>query len=142
MGWQIKFTNIRQPMLKIKTHSGFHDLFLSYPLPPPPPKKNTQPKTRQYPIFFFILFWISIVVLLLYKYQLILILVRFELCAQYIQSKLKGHLWDKEKWPYKIDDLLKEVQFIWNFLWQDKKNMTFKYRWLLYRGDCLIEVTA
>jgi hypothetical protein len=22
----IKFTNIRQPMLKLKTHSGFHDL--------------------------------------------------------------------------------------------------------------------
>ena len=25
----IKFTNIRQPMLKLKTHSGFHDLFLN-----------------------------------------------------------------------------------------------------------------
>jgi hypothetical protein len=24
----IKFTNIRKPMLKLKTHSGFHDLFL------------------------------------------------------------------------------------------------------------------
>jgi hypothetical protein len=23
----IKFTNIRQSMLKLKTHSGFHDLF-------------------------------------------------------------------------------------------------------------------
>ena len=23
----IKFTNIRQPMLKRKTHSGFHELF-------------------------------------------------------------------------------------------------------------------
>jgi hypothetical protein len=23
----IKFTNIRQPILKLKTHSGFHDLF-------------------------------------------------------------------------------------------------------------------
>jgi hypothetical protein len=23
-------TNIRQPMLKLKTHSGFHDLFLTY----------------------------------------------------------------------------------------------------------------
>ena len=23
---QIKFTNIRQPMLKLKAHSGFHDL--------------------------------------------------------------------------------------------------------------------
>jgi hypothetical protein len=28
MGWWIKFTNINQPMLKLKTHSGFHDLFL------------------------------------------------------------------------------------------------------------------
>ena len=27
MGWRIKFTNIRQPMLKLKAHSGFHDLF-------------------------------------------------------------------------------------------------------------------
>jgi hypothetical protein len=26
----LKFTNIRQPMLKLKTHSGFHDLFLKY----------------------------------------------------------------------------------------------------------------
>jgi hypothetical protein len=24
---RIKFTNIRQPMLKLKTHSDFHDLF-------------------------------------------------------------------------------------------------------------------
>ena len=39
MGWRIlvfypeteaiKSTNIRQPMLKLKTHSGFHDLFLN-----------------------------------------------------------------------------------------------------------------
>jgi hypothetical protein len=27
MGWRIQFTNIRQPMLKLKTHSGFHELF-------------------------------------------------------------------------------------------------------------------
>jgi hypothetical protein len=27
MRWQIKFTNIRQSMLKLKTHSGFHDYF-------------------------------------------------------------------------------------------------------------------
>jgi hypothetical protein len=27
MDWRIKFINIRQPMLKLKTHSGFHDLF-------------------------------------------------------------------------------------------------------------------
>jgi hypothetical protein len=31
MGWQILvfYPNIRQPMLKLKTHSGFHDLFLN-----------------------------------------------------------------------------------------------------------------
>ena len=29
MGWRIKFTNIRQLMLKLKTHFGFHDLFPS-----------------------------------------------------------------------------------------------------------------
>jgi hypothetical protein len=31
MGWWIltKF-NIRQSMLKLKTHSGFHDIFLNY----------------------------------------------------------------------------------------------------------------
>ena len=28
MGW---WTNIHQPMLKLKAHSGFHDLFLNYP---------------------------------------------------------------------------------------------------------------
>ena len=27
MNWRIKFTNIRQSMLKLKTHYGFHDLF-------------------------------------------------------------------------------------------------------------------
>jgi hypothetical protein len=27
---EIKFSNIRQPMLKLKAHSGFHDLFLKY----------------------------------------------------------------------------------------------------------------
>ena len=27
MDWQIKFTNIRQSMLKLKAHSGFHDFF-------------------------------------------------------------------------------------------------------------------
>jgi len=28
MGWRILVNFIRQPMLKIKTHSDFHDLFL------------------------------------------------------------------------------------------------------------------
>ena len=49
---------------------------------------------------------------------------------------LRGHLWQKEKWPYKTCDLLKEVKFIWNFLWEDRK------RWPVNTGDCLIEVTA
>jgi hypothetical protein len=31
----------------------------------------------------------------------------------------------KKKWFYKTGDLLKEVQFIWNCLWQDKKRVTF-----------------
>ena len=32
MGWRIlvNFIPIRHPMLKLKTHSGFHDLFLKY----------------------------------------------------------------------------------------------------------------
>jgi len=38
---------------------------------------------------------------------------------------LRGHLWDKEKVAYKTGDLLKEVQLIWKFLWQDKRKMTF-----------------
>ena len=29
-----------------------------------------------------------------------------------IKSVLRGHLSDKEKWPYMTGDLLKEVQFI------------------------------
>jgi hypothetical protein len=29
------------------------------------------------------------------------------------------------KWPYKTGDLLKEVQSIWNHLWQDKKKVIF-----------------
>ena len=41
----------------------------------------------------------------------------------------------KKMWPYKTGDFLKEVQFIWKFLWQDKKKVTFLYRWLLNRGD-------
>jgi hypothetical protein len=33
----------------------------------------------------------------------------------------------KKKWPYKAGDLLKEVEFIWNLLLQDKKKVTFIY---------------
>jgi hypothetical protein len=35
----------------------------------------------------------------------------------------------------KTGDLLKEIQFIWNVLWQDKKKVIFACRWLLNRGD-------
>ena len=30
MGWRILVNFIRQSMLKLKTHSGFHDLFFNY----------------------------------------------------------------------------------------------------------------
>jgi hypothetical protein len=30
MGWRILVNFIRQPLLKLPTHSGFHDLFLKY----------------------------------------------------------------------------------------------------------------
>ena len=30
MGWRILVNFIRQSMLKLKTHSGFHDLFLNH----------------------------------------------------------------------------------------------------------------
>jgi hypothetical protein len=29
-----------------------------------------------------------------------------------VKPVLRGHLWDKEKYPFKTGDLLKEVQFI------------------------------
>jgi hypothetical protein len=38
---------------------------------------------------------------------------------------LRGHIWDKQKVAYKTGDLLKEVKFIWKFLFQDKNNLTF-----------------
>ena len=43
----------------------------------------------------------------------------------HIWPVFRDHLWCKKKSPYKTGDLLKEVQFIWNFLWQDKKKMNF-----------------
>jgi hypothetical protein len=42
----------------------------------------------------------------------------------------------KKKCPYKTGDLLKEIQFIWNFYHMKRKGWTFD------TGDCLIEVTA
>jgi len=38
----------------------------------------------------------------------------------------------RTEWPYKTGGLLKEVQFIWNFLRRTRK------RWLLNRGDCMV----
>jgi hypothetical protein len=29
-----------------------------------------------------------------------------------VKPVLRGHLWDKKRWPYKTGDLLKEVQII------------------------------
>ena len=52
-----------------------------------------------------------------------------------VQPVLRGYLWDKES-DLKTSDLLKEVQFIWNILCQDKK------KWLINTCDCLIEVTV
>ena len=31
----------------------------------------------------------------------------------------------KKRWPHQTGDLLKEVQFIWNFPWHEKKKLTF-----------------
>ena len=45
-----------------------------------------------------------------------------------VKPVLRGHLLGHRKSGL-IGDLLKNVQFIWNFLWQDEK------KWLLNRGD-------
>jgi len=37
----------------------------------------------------------------------------------------RSPLGQRKKWPYKTGDLLKEVQFILNLLWKDKKKVTF-----------------
>ena len=34
----------------------------------------------------------------------------------------------KKKWHYRTGDILKEFQIIWNFPWEDMKNVTFEYR--------------
>jgi hypothetical protein len=36
--------------------------------------------------------------------------------------------------------IIQVISFYSHFLWQDKKKVTCKCRWLLNRGDCLIEV--
>ena len=64
---------------------------------------------------------------------------------------LKSHLWDKEKkkWSFTTGDLLKVVQFIWNYLWPVLKSPLglnnsyeilydkIRKRWPLNRGDLL-----
>ena len=47
-----------------------------------------------------------------------------------VKTVFRGHLWDTGKMPYKTGDVLKEVQFIWNFMTGQEK------------GDLLIQVTA
>jgi hypothetical protein len=49
-----------------------------------------------------------------------------------VKPLLRGHLWAKKKWPHKTGDLIKEVQFIWYFLWLERKK-----RWPFDRGDCM-----
>jgi hypothetical protein len=39
-----------------------------------------------------------------------------------VKPVLRAHIW-----PYKTGGLLKEVEFIWNLLWQEKKKVTFIY---------------
>jgi len=46
-----------------------------------------------------------------------------------VKPVLRGHLLDQKSSLFKTGDLLKEVQFIWNFLRQEKE-------------DLLIQVTA
>ena len=48
----------------------------------------------------------------------------------------RSHIGIKKKWAYQTGDLLEEVQFIWNFLWQDKKWPFNTGDWFK-RGDCI-----
>jgi hypothetical protein len=50
-------------------------------------------------------------------------------CLYTVKPVLRGHLWDKKKWSFKTGDILKEVQFIWNLIGQEK-------------DDLLVQVTA
>ena len=44
----------------------------------------------------------------------------------YSQTCIKRSSLDKKiEWPLKKGDLLKKAKFLWNFLWQHKKNVTF-----------------
>jgi len=43
---------------------------------------------------------------------------------------------------YKTDDFLKELHFIWNFLRQNQKKVTFQCRWLLNTQVLCICITV
>jgi hypothetical protein len=59
------------------------------------------------------------------------------LAVKYIETCIKrSDFGTKQMWHYKTGDFLKEVQFIWNFLWQFNKMWPFK------TGDCLKVVTT
>jgi hypothetical protein len=53
-----------------------------------------------------------------------------------VKPILRGHLWNKEKWPYKTGDPLKEVQFIWNFLGQEKGDLLMQVNALACLTEC------
>ena len=58
-------------------------------------------------------------------------------CSRLFNTKHGQTCIKRSSLGHRKSDLLKEVQFIWNFLWQDKKRVTLKYRWLLNRSDCM-----
>jgi hypothetical protein len=95
----------------------------------------------------------TIVYLSLFYFNTVLYKFPF-MCSSQTCMK-RSPLRQNKRWPYETGDLLIEVQFIWNFPWQDKKRWPLntgdclieifwqdKKRWSLNKGDCLIEVTA
>jgi hypothetical protein len=46
-------------------------------------------------------------------------------CPLFCPWDFKRSPFGQRKVAYKTGDLLKEVQFIWNFLWHDRKKVTF-----------------
>ena len=53
------------------------------------------------------------------------------------QTYVRSPLGQRKSDLLKTVDSVKEVKFIWNFLWQDKKKVTFLYRCLFNRGDLM-----
>ena len=74
----------------------------------------------------------------LWKFQFICYFIKqnisnfYHICT--VNPVLRCHLKKKKKCPFKTVDFLKEVQFIWNVVWQDKKG------WPFNTGDYFIEV--